>query len=108
ALWWGTSEVSVGDGASLNFAGQQDFATNTLMFVNHRANLGRDAQLRWALASVGSQLQKSRIDNILLGRGAGVHQAEIGFGSGNQLFDPTSYTPHVGEGQTGDPLHKES
>jgi Fe-S cluster assembly scaffold protein SufB len=90
----------------LSFAGQQDFAPNTLMFVNRQANLGRDAQLRWALASVGSQLQKSRIDNVLLGRGAGVHQAEIGFGSGTQLFDLTSYTRHVGEDTTGDLLSK--
>jgi Fe-S cluster assembly scaffold protein SufB len=106
ALWWGTSEVSLGDGASLNFAGQQDFATNTLMFVNRQANLGRDAQLRWALASVGGQLQKSRIDNVLLGRGSAVHQAEIGFGGGNQLFDLTSYTRHLGEDTTGDLLSK--
>jgi len=106
AMWWGTSEVSLGDGASLNFAGQQDFATNTLMFVNRQANLGRDAQLRWALASVGSQLQKSRIDNVLAGRGASVHQAEIGFGSGTQLFDLTSYTRHIGEDTTGDLLSK--
>jgi Fe-S cluster assembly scaffold protein SufB len=106
ALWWGTSEVSLGDGASLSFAGQQDFAPNTLMFVNRQAKLGRDAQLRWALASVGSQLQKSRIDNILEGRGAAVHQAEIGFGSGSQLFDLTSYTRHVGQDTTGDLLSK--
>jgi Fe-S cluster assembly scaffold protein SufB len=106
ALWWGTSEVQVGDGASLSFAGQQDFAPNTLMFVNRQATVGRDAQLRWALASVGGQLQKSRIDNVLAGRGAGVHQAEIGFGSGSQLFDLTSYTRHVGEDTTGDLLSK--
>jgi Fe-S cluster assembly scaffold protein SufB len=106
ALWWGTSEVSLGDGGSLSFAGQQDFAPNTLMFVNRQANVGRDAQLRWALASVGSQLQKSRIDNVLAGRGASVHQAEIGFGSGSQLFDLTSYTRHVGEDTTGDLLSK--
>jgi Fe-S cluster assembly scaffold protein SufB len=74
--------------------------------VNRQATVGRDGQLRWALASVGGQLQKSRIDNVLAGRGASVHQAEIGFGSGSQLFDLTSYTRHIGEDTTGDLLSK--
>jgi Fe-S cluster assembly scaffold protein SufB len=106
SLWWGTAEVVLEQAASLIFAGQQDFGSDTLAFVNRHATLGRDAQLRWALASVGSLLHKSRIDNRLVGRGAAVHQAEIGFGSGNQLFDLTSYTRHIGEDTTGDLLSK--
>ena len=106
SLWWGTTEIDVGQGASLSFAGQQDFGPDTLAFVNRQATIGRDAQLRWALASVGGQLHKSRIDNRLAGRGATVHQAEIGFGSGSQLFDLTSYTRHIAEDTTGDLLSK--
>ncbi|CAN5797235.1 Fe-S cluster assembly protein SufD [soil metagenome] len=106
SLWWGTSELLLADGAQLSFAAQQDFGPDTLMLVNRQATLGRDAQLRWALASVGGQLQKSRIDNRLIGRGSSVRQAEIGFGSGSQLFDLTSYTRHVGEDTTGDLLSK--
>jgi Fe-S cluster assembly scaffold protein SufB len=106
SLWWGTTEVRLADGAQLSFAAQQDFGPNTLVMVNRQATLERDAQLRWALASVGGQLQKSRIDNLLVGRGATVHQAEIGFGSGTQLFDLTSYTRHVGQDTNGDLLSK--
>jgi Fe-S cluster assembly scaffold protein SufB len=106
SLWWGTTEIQLRDGASLSFAGQQDFGPNTLMFVNRQASLERDAHLRWALASVGAQLQKSRIDNWLIGRGSSVRQAEIGFGNGSQLFDLTSYTRHVGQDTTGDLLSK--
>jgi Fe-S cluster assembly scaffold protein SufB len=106
SLWWGTSEVLLADGARLAFAAQQDFGPDTLMFVNRQATLGRDAQLDWALASVGGQLQKSRIDNRLVGRGSSVRQAEIGFGGGSQLFDLTSYTRHIGEDTTGDLLSK--
>ena len=105
-LWWGTTEVVLGDGASLEVAALQDFGMDTLAFVNRHATLGADAHLRWALASVGAQLHKSRIDNILVGRGSSVHQAEIGFGSGSQLFDLTSYTRHIGEDTTGDLLSK--
>ena len=105
-LWWGTTEVVLGDGASLEVAALQDFGMDTLAFVNRHATLGADAHLRWALASVGAQLHKSRIDNILVGRGSSVQQAEIGFGSGSQLFDLTSYTRHIGEDTTGDLLSK--
>jgi len=106
SLWWGTSEVALGRGAHLSFAAQQDFGPNTLAFVNRHATLDRDAQLRWALASVGGAIHKSRIDNRLVGRGSGVSQVEIGFGDGRQLFDLTSYTRHIGEDTTGDLLSK--
>ena len=106
SLWWGTSEVSLGRGAHLSFAGQQDFGQNTLAIVNRHASLDQDAQLRWALASVGGQLHKSRIDNRLIGRGSSVNQVEIGMGDGRQLFDLTSYTRHIGQDTTGDLLSK--
>ncbi len=106
SLWWGTTETLLGPGARLSFAGQQDFAGNTLSIVNRHATLEQDAQLNWALASVGAQLSKSRIDNRLVGRGSAVHQVEIGFGADRQLFDATSYTRHIGTDTTGDLLSK--
>jgi Fe-S cluster assembly scaffold protein SufB len=106
SLWWGTSEVHLARGAQLSFAGQQDFGPRTLAFVNRHATLERDAQLNWALASVGGELHKSRIDNLLVGRGSSVSQVEIGFGDGRQLFDLTSYTRHIGADTTGDLLSK--
>ena len=106
SLWWGTTEVRLERGASLNFAAQQDFGKNTLAFVNRHSTLDQDAQLNWALASVGALMHKSRIDNQLVGRGSGVKQVEIGFGAGKQLFDATSYTRHIGADTTGDLLSK--
>src|SRR3954469_18235163 len=106
SLWWGTTEVQLRQGAHLSFAGQQDFGPRTVAIVNRHATLDQDAQLRWALASVGGQLHKSRIDNRLVGRGSSVNQVEIGFGDGRQLFDLTSYTRHIGEDTTGDLLSK--
>jgi len=106
SLWWGTSEVHLARGAMLSFAGQQDFGPYTIAIVNRHAMLDQEAQLRWALASVGAQLHKSRIDNQLVGRGSGVNQVEIGFGGARQLFDLTSYTRHIGADTTGDLLSK--
>jgi Fe-S cluster assembly scaffold protein SufB len=105
-LWWGTTEVVLGDEARLEVAALQDFPSDTVAIVNRHATLGRDAHLRWALASVGGVLHKSRIDNRLVGRGSSVRQAEIGFGGASQLFDLTSYTRHIGEDTTGDLLSK--
>lgn len=106
SLWWGTTEVQLAQGANLSFGGQQDFGPGTLAFVNRHATIGRDAHLNWAIASIGGELHKSRIDNHLIGRGSGVRQVEIGFGGARQLFDATSYTRHIGEDTTGDLLSK--
>jgi len=105
-LWWNTTELILGDGASLEVAGLQDFDQDTIAIINRHATLGEDARLQWALASVGAQLHRSRIDNRLVGRGSSVHQVEIGFGDGSQLFDLTSYTRHIGTDTTGDLLSK--
>ena len=106
SMWWGTTEVCLARGANLSFGAQQDFGPNTIAFVNRHATLGQDAQLNWALASVGAQIHKSRVDNRLVGRGSTVRQVEIGFGDGRQLFDATSYTRHIGADTTGDLLSK--
>ena len=106
SLWWGTSEVLLAEGASLSVAAEQDFDASTLALINRHARIGPGASLQLALASVGSRLHKSRIDNLLIGKGSSVHQVEIGFGSGDQLFDLTSYTRHIGQDTTGDLLSK--
>jgi len=106
SLWTGTTELHLGPGATLDFAGMENFGPNTVAFVNRHAILGEEASLTWALATVGGALVKSRIDNVLVGRGSGVQQAEIGFGSGSQLFDLTSYTRHRGLDTTGNLLSK--
>jgi Fe-S cluster assembly scaffold protein SufB len=106
SLWWGTTEIDLRDGATLDFAGEQDFGPGTATFVSRQARVGRDATINWAIASVGSRLHRSRIENLLEGRGATVNQVEIGFGDGKQLFDLTSYTRHRGEDTTSDLLSK--
>jgi Fe-S cluster assembly protein SufD len=106
SIWWGTMEIELAEGASLKVAGEQDFGPGTAAFVTRQAIVGRDATVDWAIASVGSRLHRSRIENLLEGRGATVNQVEIGFGDGRQLFDLTSYTRHHGEDTTSDLLSK--
>jgi Fe-S cluster assembly scaffold protein SufB len=106
SLWAGTSEVLLGPGATLEFAGEENFGTQTVALTARHAVIEESASLRWALATVGGGYVKTRIDNLLAGRGASVQQVEIGLGSGSQFFDLTSYTRHRGEDTTGNLLSK--
>jgi Fe-S cluster assembly scaffold protein SufB len=103
---WGTTEADLADGATLDFACEQDFGSSTAAFVTRQARVGDDASINWAIASVGSRFHRSRIENLLDGRGASVRQVEIGFGDDKQLFDLTSYTRHRGQDTTSDLLSK--
>ena len=106
SIWWGTTEVDLADGATLDFSVEQDLGPATAAFVARQARVGKDATINWAVASVGSRLYRSRLENLMVGRGANVSQVEIGFGDGKQLFDLTSYTRHLAEDGTSDLLSK--
>jgi Fe-S cluster assembly scaffold protein SufB len=106
AFFAGTTEVQIGAGSTLSFAGLQDLSLRQIAFQHRSAVLGRGATVRWALAQLGSRIIRSRIDNRLEGNGSTVEQAEIVFGSADQLFDLTSYTRHLGRDTTGNLLSK--
>jgi Fe-S cluster assembly scaffold protein SufB len=106
AFFAGTTEVQIGAGSTLSFAGLQDLSLRQVAFQHRSAVLGRGATVRWALAQLGGRVVRSRIDNRLEGDGSTVEQAEIVFGSADQLFDLTSYTRHIGRDTTGNLLSK--
>ena len=106
AFFAGTTEVRIDAGSSLSFAGLQDLSLRQIAFQHRSAVLGKAASVRWALAQLGSRVIRSRIDNTLEGDGSTVEQAEIVFGSADQLFDLTSYTRHTGRDTTGNLLSK--
>jgi Fe-S cluster assembly scaffold protein SufB len=106
AFFAGTTEVQIGAGSTLSFAGLQDLSLRQIAFQHRSAVLGKAATVRWALAQLGSRIIRSRIDNRLEGDGSTVEQAEIVFGSADQLFDLTSYTRHIGRDTTGNLLSK--
>ncbi len=106
AFFAGTTEVQIGAGSTLSFAGLQDLSLGQIAFQHRSAVLGKGATVRWALAQLGCRVVRSRIDNRLEGNGSSVEQAEIVFGSADQVFDLTSYTRHVGRDTTGNLLSK--
>jgi Fe-S cluster assembly scaffold protein SufB len=106
ALFTGTTEVILGAGSKLALAGVQELGPDTVAFQHRRARIGEGADLRWALAQLGSRLVRSRIDNRLEGDRSTVDQVEIVFGSDAQLFDLTSFTSHLARDTTGNLLSK--
>jgi Fe-S cluster assembly scaffold protein SufB len=105
-LFHGTTEVILGEGASLRLASIQQMGANQVVFQHRHARVGEGASLHWALAQLGSRLVRSRVDNRLEGDRSSVEQVEIVFGGEQQLFDLTSYTRHIGRDTTGNLLSK--
>jgi Fe-S cluster assembly scaffold protein SufB len=106
SLFHGTTEVSLGPGASLAIASIQDLGPGQIAFQHRHATIGEGASLHWALAQLGGRLVRSRVDNRLEGDRSSVEQVEIVFGGEQQLFDLTSYTRHIGRDTTGNLLSK--
>ncbi len=102
----GTAEVVLGAKASLRLSSLQELPSNLVAFQHRTASIGAGADLRWALAQLGSRLVRSRVDNRLEGDNSSVEQVEIVFGGSDQLFDLTSYTTHIGRDTTGNLLSK--
>jgi Fe-S cluster assembly scaffold protein SufB len=102
----GTTEVVLGEGASLALASIQDAGPDQILFQHRHAAIGEGASLHWALAQLGGRVVRSRVDNRLEGDRSSVEQVEIVFGGEQQLFDLTSYTRHIGRDTTGNLLAK--
>jgi len=102
----GTTEVILGRDARLAAASIQDFGDRQVAFQHRHAAISEGASLHWAMAQLGGRLVRSRVDNRLEGDRSSVEQVEIVFGTGEQLFDLTSYTRHLGRDTTGNLLSK--
>ncbi|HEX3429186.1 MAG TPA: SufD family Fe-S cluster assembly protein [Candidatus Limnocylindrales bacterium] len=106
ALFTGSLEIHLAEGATLDVASIQNLAAGTVAFQHRQAEIGEGATLRWALAQLGGRLVRSRVDNRLAGNRSSVEQVEIVFGAEDQVFDLTSYTRHIGRDTTGNLLSK--
>jgi Fe-S cluster assembly scaffold protein SufB len=105
-LFHGTTEIVLERDARLAMASIQEFGGEQVAFHHRHAAIGEGAALKWALAQLGGRLVRSRVDNRLEGDRSSVEQVEIVFADGEQLFDLTSYTRHIGRDTTGNLLSK--
>jgi Fe-S cluster assembly scaffold protein SufB len=101
-----STEIVMGAHARLAMASLQELGPDQITFQQRLASIGEGAELRWALAQLGSRLVRSRVDNVLAGDRSVVEQIEIVFGAAEQLHDLTSYTRHRGRDTTGEIMSK--
>ena len=101
-----SSEVTLGNRATLALSSIQDLPEDRAYLTVRRHTFGEGAQLQIAVAQVGARLVRGRIDHLLQGDGSGVRQVEVVFGAGDQLHDLTTYSVHSGQKTVGDLLAK--
>lgn len=87
-------ELIAGDNSVVRYMNLQDFEHSTWNFINGRAALGRDTDLRWIQVSWGSRLTKAFLDLDLMGQGAHGELLGIYFPVGRQHIDHQTLQIH--------------
>lgn len=106
ALHTGVVEVSVGEGAKVEFTSMQEWGRNVYSFATRYAQVAEKGLMHWVIGEVGAKLIKAHAETQLLGDGARTLTRGICFTDGDQHYDNTSNTHHVGVGTYGDILFK--
>jgi Fe-S cluster assembly protein SufD len=102
----GATELLVGDAASLQYVGLQDWNRETYEFSYQRARIGRDSNLDWIQGTMGGRLVKAYMELELDGKGANGRMSGFFFADGHQLFDHDTQQNHNAPLTTSDLLFK--
>lgn len=106
AVYAGTVELSVGDGASLTFVELQNLGRHVWNFTHERARVGRDGRLHWIFGAVGSRLTKNFTELDLVGQGAEGRMSGFYFADDDQHLDHDTQQNHLAPHTTSDLLFK--
>ncbi|MEM7536198.1 MAG: Fe-S cluster assembly protein SufD [Chloroflexota bacterium] len=87
-------ELSVGDNSTVRYMNLQDFEHSTWNFLNGRAQMGRDSDLRWIQVSWGSRVTKAFLDLDMHGEGGHGELLGIYFPTGRQHIDHQTLQTH--------------
>lgn len=102
----GLIEINVDPRANLRFVELQSWGDHVWNFTHKRARVGRDANLDWVFAAVGSKLTKDFSDLDLIGQGAVGRMSGFYFTDGNQHLDHDTQQNHFAPNTTSDLLFK--
>ena len=106
ALHSGVVEVSVGQGAKVEFTSIQEWGRNVYSFATRYARVAEAGLMHWVIGEVGAKLVKAHAETQLLGVGAKTLTRGICFTDTDQHMDNTSNTHHAAEDTYGDILFK--
>ncbi len=102
----GLVELSIADGASLQFVELQNLGNEFWNVTHERAVVGRDGRLDWVFGAVGSRLTKNFSDIDLRGEGAEGRMSGFYFADRNQHLDHDTQQNHFAANTTSDLLYK--
>jgi Fe-S cluster assembly protein SufD len=98
----GVVEIVVGDGAEVDYVRTQDLHHDTVHFTTARAEIGRDAALRWTAIDLGGRLGKARMESRLSGPGSSVRVTGLYALDGDQHLDLDTTQEHAAPHATSD------
>jgi Fe-S cluster assembly protein SufD len=102
----GLIEINVESGADLRFVELQSWGEHVWNFTHKRALIGKDANIDWVFAAVGSHLTKDFSDLDLVGEGAVGRMSGFYFTDKNQHLDHDTQQNHFAPNTTSDLLFK--
>jgi Fe-S cluster assembly protein SufD len=91
----GVVEIVVGDGAEVDYIRTQDLHRSAVHFTTARAEVGRDATLRWTAIDLGGRIGKARMESRLSGPGSSVKVTGLYALDGDQHLDLDTTQEHA-------------
>ena len=105
-LHCGGIELVVGDRANLRYVNLQDWSQSVWHFAHQKANVGKDANLQWTVAALGSRLAKVNQHVGLVGEGANCQVNGVMFTENRQHLSYHTLQHHRKPSCTSDFLYK--
>ena len=102
----GALELVLGDGAEVDLVQTQELHHETYHFSAARAEIARDATLRWFSLGLGGKLGKARQESRLGGPGAAVRATGLYALGGRQHLDLDTSQEHAAPNATSDLAYK--
>jgi Fe-S cluster assembly protein SufD len=87
-------EIVVGDGAQLTVVTVQEWDDEAIHLSSHFARIGRDANLRHVIVSLGGRVVRINPSMHLVERGASVDSFGLYFADSGQYFEQRPYVDH--------------
>jgi Fe-S cluster assembly protein SufD len=102
----GLVEVFLGQGADVTYGDVQTWGPEVVAITAKRADVRRDATMRWAGAQLGTKLTHGRFHTALSEPGSTILMMGIFLATGRQHLDLDSYVDHIAPHTKGDVLYR--
>ncbi|HUS15461.1 MAG TPA: Fe-S cluster assembly protein SufD [Chloroflexia bacterium] len=106
AVYSGVLEVFLAPDSRVEYFTVENWGPEVYTFNQRRAAVGHNARMHWVFGLLGGRVNHSAVDTELAATGAETQTRGIYFTHGDQLFDLSTLTHHIGDHCTGDILFK--